>query len=263
MLEAAGLSFRTAPRFHNRVAWAERLRLNGGVERRGSIYVPHGDWRALEAAELCLLVGDHGSATASEPPAAPDVHADLIAIPPHVRTAWWAVAEHDPVDGHNAGYDRFVADVIEFLRFKQLALPDGCRLDVVASRPDQSSTRLSAAGTLAGLAFSASATAETTSGSRVVAVINLGDEGTYLVLLPLAPEAMAASLSENAAGSPGTAPRHELLDRFFRVFPAHPLVRVRLEPGDGLWLPSWGVVYDGWTHGKEDVDIILTIRTGA
>jgi hypothetical protein len=88
----------------------------------------------------------------------------------------------------------------------------------------------------------------------------LGDEATYIVLLELPPSALAARLeaageSEARALSPG-----HLVSRFFDLFPRQPLLRVLLEPGEGLWLSPWGVVHDGWTHGKRDLDVVLSIR---
>jgi hypothetical protein len=57
-------------------------------------------------------------------------------------------------------------------------------------------------------------------------------------------------------------PGRDLLCRFFTARPTYPLLSVRLEAGDGLWLPT-GVVYDVCTLDKREVDVALTILGAA
>jgi hypothetical protein len=89
-------------------------------------------------------------------------------------------------------------------------------------------------------------------------VINLGDEPTHLVLLNLAPAAMAAMLGRPGPGENEVDP--DLPRRFFAAFPDYPLIRVRLLAGDGLWLPPAGIVYDTCTLDQREVDVALTVR---
>jgi hypothetical protein len=183
----------------------------------------------------------------------------LLNLPSHVRREWWAIAEGEDAPTGDAGrYRAFVDGVIEFLRFKQVALPSRCRVDVAVSRPGQPSTRWDAgSGCPGGLNFNR----DTGSAAfdRVAGIINLGDEPTHLVLLNLAPSAMARMLG----GPTGSAPGPDLLRRFFTTRATYPLIRVRLEAGDGLWLPATGVVYDVCTLDKGEIDVALTIRGGA
>ena len=142
--------------------------------------------------------------------------------------------------------------MIEFLRFKEVALPSPCRVDVKVSRPGEPSTRWDAAsGSPGGLAFDGEGKGAF---DRLAGIINLGDEATHLVLLNLGPPAMA----EMAGRSGPSAPGPELLRRFFATAATYPLLRVRLEAGDGLWLPV-GIVYDGCTLDQREVDVALTI----
>jgi hypothetical protein len=94
-------------------------------------------------------------------------------------------------------------------------------------------------------------------------VINLGDEATRVVLLNLTPPLMGSLLAEQGQADATAAASTPLPARFFAAVPTYPLVGVRLDPGDGLWLPDCGVVYDGDTRGKQDIDIVLTIRCSA
>lgn len=181
----------------------------------------------------------------------------LLTLPPHVRRAWWALAEREEaLTPDDPRYRAFVDDVVAFLRFKRVPLPVRCRVDVVVSRPGQPSTRWDeASGRPVGLGFNVEPAAGAAR-DRVAGVINLGDEPTHLVLLNLAPAAMAAMLGLPTGSTAGG----NLLDRFCTAMPTYPVIRVRLDAGDGLWLPSLGVAYDVCTLDKREVDVALTIH---
>jgi len=253
MVLDAGLRFRVAPRFHCRAAWAERLRVNGGVVRGAAGVQPRDDWRPPTAGELALVVA--GEVAASSPPGGP--HLDLLVIPSHLRRRWWELAARSDAGGTAIpGFAAFVGEVVELLRFKRLPLPAACLADVVVSRPGQASTRLDeAGGRLAGFAFGSLAPARRAAHSAPVAAINLGDESARLVVLNLA----LAALRARRAG-PDAAAEAAVLDAFFAEHPAYPLIGVRLDPGEGLWLPTPPPAFDGWTIGKTDVDALLLLH---
>lgn len=257
----AGLIFRVAPFFHSRIDWTERLRVNGGVERDASRFYARDDWCAPTAAEMQRLLGK----VADQEAAVTATQVALVVVPQHVRAAWWRVAERaERLDGRLDGFDGFVGELLEFLRFKRLPLPARCRCEVTANRPGQRSTRVDADGAPLGLEFSASAPGHMP--ARACAVINLGDEDTHLVVLNLLRTDLEALLS--TGGAHRRAPLHDhnastcgngTLARFFTAMPDYPLVRVRLSPGDGLWLPSSNTAFDGWTVDKDDLDVVLTM----
>jgi hypothetical protein len=234
-----GIVLGVAPRFHARSGWTERLRLNGGVERARARFHPRGDWRPLAPAELALLLDE-------APAAADPLRASLLVLPAWLRAAWW-----DRVD--RAGYERFASELLGFLRFKALPLPALCEVRVTVSRPGQTGTRLDpTTGDLSGLAPSPSLP------GAEVAVINLGDEATHVVFLNLPPAAMGQMVCGRAGSSP-TLPLVDLVPWFFEARAAYPIVRIRLEPGEGLWFPAGDVVHDGWTCEKRELDVVLTI----
>ena len=247
-----GVTFRVAARFHCRAAWAERLLVNGGVERRGGRILPRDDWRPPAAEELRLLVADEQAPTAA------GAHFELLAIPAALRLRWWEIAEHDAAAGAPLpGYSEFVAEVLELLRFKRLPVPMACAADVVVSRPGQTSTRLARDRRgLAGFGFGSLAARATDRCDTPIALINLGDERSHLVVLNLGSEALRAQPAATAV--PAAADR--LLDAFFTRQPGYPLVQVRLDPGEGLWFPMPPPAFDGWTHGKTDLDAMLILR---
>jgi len=204
-----GIALGVAARFHVRSRWAERLRLNSGIERVDAGLHPRADWRPPTADELSVLVDE-------APPGVNPLRTNLLAIPARLRAAWW-----DHVD--QAGYERFASDLLDFLRFKDVSLPALCEIEVTVSRPDQTGTRLHEANNAGPLA-----------------VVNLGDEASHIVMSNLPPPAMA--------------------DGFFEARSAYPLVRIDLDPGEGLWFPPCGVICDGWTREKRELDVLLTIR---
>jgi len=247
-----GLTFRIAPRFHCRADWGQRLHVNGGITRRdGGIY-PRDDWQPASAEDLLrLLPNDQAAGSAG------GGTLDLLALPSHLRRAWWERAEQAEGSGApSAGYQGFVADLLEFLRFKRLPVPDRCAADVVASRPGQASTRLDGAGrALAGFAFGRLAPGRAAPGSIVpIAVINLGDERTHVVVLNLG----IATLRVRLGASEGSDAR--VLDTFLMRESGYPLIRVNLDPGEGLWFPSPPPAFDGWTIGKDDLDVMLVLQ---
>jgi len=259
----AGFSFCMAPRFHSRLTWQERLRINTGVEGDGCRFYPRDDWRPPSPAELALLVDDSARRRGSAEAALSSSQVGVLVIPAHIRAAWWTVVERADVSvGKLDGYETFVTALSEFLRFNRMPLPSRCSFEVVASRPDQRSTRVgSTTGELAGLGFSE--TQATGSFSRTLGIINLGDEATQVVLLNLPLRGMRAILATQGQADSMTMSAHDLLMRFFTILPTYPLVGVRLDPGDGLWLPDNGAVYDGDTRGKQEIDLVLTIRGDA
>lgn len=250
----SGIRLAVAPRFHGPASWRDRLALNSGVECLGDAFVPRSDWRPPSAEELTLIVAETAPAGTDDMLAA-DV-AGFIYIPSHVRRAWWDAAERsESFDGTVPGYERFVGHLVEFLRFKRLPFPEQCSFDVVASRPEQPSTRFDpVTGRLAGLAHSAGGSPPLAAPVRTLARINLGDEATHLVLCNIPLEPLPRAGDRGAASGDARA--------FFEGCREYPLVRLRLDPGDGLWLPASGAIHDGWTHGKKEPDIILTMSTG-
>jgi hypothetical protein len=254
-----GLAVTVAPRFHLPGAWPERLRVNSGVEARDGRFFPRGDWRPPAPEELALLAGGDGA-----PASADGFRAEALSlfhVPEHLRRRWWDLAarQANPAGIDAAEFEAFLRAVVDFCRFKGLPLPRTCAFDVVVTAPGRASTRVdAAAGCLAGLAFDLPPTEGTA--PRPLGAVNLGDEATSLVFLNL-PAARLQDKLHAAPGSPGDYPTPgELARRFLSSFPAYPLVRVLLAPGDGYWLPAGGIVADGYTVDKQEPDVLLLIR---
>lgn len=242
----AGIRLATAPRFHSDVPWPERLAVNGGVTASVDGVVPHDDWGPVDDVASTRLLGDGGEGE----------RVDLFTIPPHLHEAWWHDAADlaDPADGAEtaaaAALATFAAALGRFLAFKGRPLPEAARLEVVASEPGRRTTRIvgnhdagwSTPGTAAG---------------ATVAVANLGDEATHVVLLNLGRKALAEALGHAATPGPSVG---ALARVFLDARPRYPLVRVRLDPRDGLLLPPRGIAFGGWTVDKHEIDVMLAVR---
>lgn len=223
---APGLRLAIAPRFHVRADWQTRLQINGGVEPKGNALLARSDWRELTEEELTQVMATSGAVGAGV--------AQLFNLPSHVAALWWEAAEAVDTAGGGASYERFVGQVVELLQFKQMPLPESCGFDVRVSQPGMRSTRLDArSGDAGGLAVSPIGDA----GRRTLAWINLGDEATHVVMANIVETPLA----------------------FLAANPDYPLLRLRLESGEGLWFPTLAVAHDGDTVGKLDIDAVLTL----
>jgi len=230
--------FAVVPRFLTPGAWSERLARSGGaeVDSAGRVHL-RDDWTAID--DVAALVDELSGRDAVLPP----THLGVLEIPTRLRKAWWVEAERaGAVSG--ATFEKVFADIVEFLRFKRVPLPDRVSLEVTVSAPDASSA--SGAGLGVG-------------GRQPLGLVNLGDEPSHVVLLDLPPRTLAARL---AAAADELAPT-ELVARYLRRFPQEPFLRVRLAPGEGLWLSPRGVVHDRYTRGKRDLDVFLSIGGAA
>jgi hypothetical protein len=248
--------FAVAPRFSLSQSFAGRLDCNGGVERGKGGMHPRDDWRPLDEAELASLVTAIPGRDAVLSPA----HLGLAQLPERLRSAWWAQAEKSGVSqSAGRGFERAFSEIVEFLRFKRLPLPERVSLEVAVSVPGLPSTRVGSDGALRGLGFGERPAAENAPGRQPLAIFNLGDEASYVALLELPPATLARRL-EGAGAAParGLSPS-ELASRYFEAVPQQRLLRLRLDPGEGLWLSPFGVVHDGWTRGKRDLDVTLSV----
>lgn len=272
-----GWRFAAAPRFHLDANWSARLTIGAGVEEQNGAYFPRGPWRPPTSNELALLVAgppvpppgvlpmlDEASAPVPAAVANPDEAISLFQIPGHLRDAWWALLDSAAdAGGSIQGFDRFAAQVSEFLAFKRLNPPAAAQMDALVTAAGERSIRRNAAtGGAAGLGPTAAPWTPWPLGvpeSRVWGAVNLGDEDTALVVLNLTLSALAAELARKFPVEPPPATVGALVARFLRAFPDYPPTRLRLGSGEGCRLPPSGVILDGDPSGKQEPDVLLII----
>jgi hypothetical protein len=256
-----GCRFVVAPRFHLPADWPRRLLVGAGVDQTDGGFIPRPSWRSLTTDELAVLVP-----TSAEPAPLEELGSCicLFNLPRHLRAAWWNLLEQAaPVlgDGRVPGLEAFVSQVVDFLAFKDLAVPEGARCDVVVNKPGQPfDCHLEAEFPLGLPCNPASRSGTEEPGRRRLwGGINLGDEPTSIVLINLSCRQLEAELR---CRSPDQAPLTavgDLVEQFLRSCPDYPTVRLILGPGEGYRLPRDGLVLVGHLGDKQEPDVLLLI----
>jgi hypothetical protein len=245
---AAGFRLSVAPRFHSPVAWSDRLRINSGTQWLGGVFIARPAWRAPSPAELQRLLAPDEAATDQD---FSNEGLTLFGIPEHLRRTWWDTAAQEVAEGNAAGpgSQAFTRALGEFLAYKGWPFPLAAACDLILSETGQPSTRLDpATGNPGGLAVVPAA--------PVWGVLNLGDEATALHFVNLS-LAQCRELLRPGGQLADVRPA-----RFFEQFPDYPLVRLQLEPGEAVRFPGGGLFWDSSTVGKDDLDVLLIVRSG-
>jgi hypothetical protein len=222
--------FSIAPRFASLLAWPARLQVGqgGSSSERREATTPN--WRPASELDCGLLVANETNDESWRR----DVC--LFSIPEHLRAKWWELAARqiETLPARIDGMEPFARAVVDFAQFKRVPLPRQCAFDVTLSSPLDEPT---APMTLAAVICSRAAD-ESSANSSVIARINLGDERTSLIFW-------------NAA-SPGGEFQSLAIDG--------PLVRLILDPGEGIWLPSRDIFCSVDRTGKTDLDVWLLLK---
>jgi hypothetical protein len=87
-----------------------------------------------------------------------------------------------------------------------------------------------------------------------VVAINLGSSERYLLAVDRSAHWATEHLGE-AVGEGSTI--EEIKDGFFEALPAYPVLRVRVEPGQGYFCNPQSVIHDGEANDSGQVDVAL------
>jgi hypothetical protein len=260
-----GCRFAVAPHFHLSADWPRRLLVGDGLEEIDGCFFPRPSWRPPTAGELAGLLPN-----SAEPAIPEELEACvcLFHLPTHLRSAWWDLLEQaagDLGDGCLPGFNTYVSQVVAFLAFKGLPVPDGASCDVVVSQPGQQLVpRELQANRPRGLRCSLAPWApwpgaEEPCRPRLWGGINLGDEPTSVVLINLPCRQLDGELRRRFPQWAAPATVGELVGQFLRTCPDYPPVRLTLGPGEGYRLPKAGVILDGYLRDKQEPDVLLLI----
>ncbi len=258
-----GYRLTIAPRFPLSTSWTDRVLISPGTERAGGGFFPREPWRSASEEELRILVDD-------SPEDASEHLSDYFAIyqlPQHLLSLWWEFlsASRESSNGIE-GFDEFSCEVCNFLDFKNISVPREATLDLLANQPGERTIGWDfATNGRTGLAFNLSPqtpwpTDQEKKKSRLSGLINLGLEPVVLTFLNLSPRTMAQELAgdRDAISTPTTV--EELGQRFLQTFPDHPVIGLKMVPGEGCSLPADGMLVDGWLGGSTDPALFLLIR---
>jgi hypothetical protein len=204
------------------------------------------------------------------PECRPEKDADagcLFQIPGHLRAAWWELLGRSVTAGDAAllGFEDFTGQVVEFLRFKHLDMPHGVQMEAVVTAAGRCSMRSDPeTGAPAGLGPSLApwAVCSPPAGAalpRLWAVVNFGDEDTWLVLVAVSIRGLAGNLALRHPGQPPPTTVGELVGWLLRGSPDCPPIWLQLGPGEGLRLPAGGMILDADATDKREPDVLLLI----
>jgi hypothetical protein len=88
--------------------------------------------------------------------------------------------------------------------------------------------------------------------------LNLGDEPRYLLFINLSLDQIEAMLDEarvTYTESPGEPPLSAFRAAFMSTFDDYPVLKLRIDPGQGYLAPTENVIHDGCTEGRATFDI--------
>jgi len=257
-----GYRFCMAPRFANGLAWNERLQVDDGMTRAEPGLPPERSWHPASESERSVLVASETSADAWRK----DVC--LFAIPEHLRAKWWQMAARQ-VEKLPAGLDGmepFARAIADFAQFKGVPLPPQCAFEVTLTSPADPPGSTSAGAieaTTAGDVLQRSRRAGAVAPSApVIARVNLGDERTALIFLNLRGSRITEMVNDQRESRKAAIATEEgdPVCSFLAHFPDYPLVRLFLDPGEGVWLPDADVIYADDRSGKQDIDVWLVLK---
>jgi hypothetical protein len=265
MILQPGVRFVVAPYFHLQADWPLRLLVGAGVEESDRGFIPLNCWRPPSAHELSLLTRVSNGPTSVEDL---DTSVCLFQLPEHLCSAWWKLLDQTSEmrgNGRLPGFDTFVRQIVDYMVFKRLPVPEGASCDVIVGSSGQNfGTWELHAGHTAGLRCDMAAAApwpgdDGFQGRRLWAGINLGDEETSIVIINLFCRQLQAELHRQLPEQPSPATVGELVRQFLRACSDYPTVRLILKPGEGYRIPRGGLILDSYPKDKKEPDVMLTI----
>src|SRR5262249_25726363 len=147
-----------------------RLLVGTGVEEVDGCFFPQPSWRPPTADELAVLVRP---ADGPAPPEELETSVCLFQLPQHLGAEGGKLLGQAAGllgDGRLPGFETFVSQLVEFLAFKHLPVPEGARCTVVVSKSGQRCVLLGQ---------------EAQGPVGLWGGVNLGDEETSIVLINL------------------------------------------------------------------------------
>jgi hypothetical protein len=253
----------------------DRLALSSGTQPVGSLalsdyrdtaFVPRSPWREPGSQERRLLL-------AAEPPVSIGSHITLVRVPDEVM-AHFAALRHrlhsrSSVDELRAWLDQhpFTAacDALEesfriYLRSEFQLMEGG---GIVCRETGLPTTTTNDTGKYIGLHvdswYRAKLHERANAPNRIS--INLGLKTRFLLYINLPLASIAALALEQYPTDSRLRENHDGLHRLFMShFGSYPVVRMRLDPGEGYIAPTENLIHDATTPGKKAPDVQYRVR---
>jgi hypothetical protein len=239
----SGIKISVRPHFRPTLLTEVELYLNSGFERWQSCFRARQDWRPPNQEELRLL-----TAPEANQPGVQSDQIELLEIPGHLHQQWPAIERKLAIETDNPSqeYDRFVAGLASFFRFKKVHV-ENCLFTVMAAGSWHRSAfrRFHSPGGL---------NVGTAEESPLLA-LNLGDGPAALLILNLPIRRMRELMA--ARGVTEELPSR-ITQQFLELFSGYPLIRLVLPTRHGVRFFPDAIVHDG-DIAKNEVDILLRI----
>ena len=257
----------------------DRLALSSGTRPASSsalsgyddtAFVPRGPWRDPSSQEQRLLL-------AAEPPVSIGCHITLVRAPDEVMAHFAALRER--VDGCNSldelrawlhehpcttGCDAMLEFAQTYLRSEQPLIEEGA---IVCRAPGSPTATPDGTGAYIGLHLDSwyrAKLAERANAPNRFS-INLGLTTRFFLYINLPLAAIGALADEQYPFDSGVRDAqhespHGLPRLFLSHFGSYPVVRVRLDPGEGYIGPTENLIHDWSTPGKKVPDVQFRVR---
>jgi len=256
---APGLTIRPWRHFFGTFRLADRLLVHRSlrVVSHGVVLAGHGDTARPE--EVALLDG----AVHPDRPAI-----DVFTTPRSLRARFAALDADALPGGVGAGIDSpsaewtgFSTEVASFFAHVRAPLGAPFRL-MLEARDPSAALPLWSSGSCREVMDAASAPrAGAADGPAAAAHVNLGDEPLALLLWNQPVPAMASLLAHAGESAPEKA--SDVALRFVERFPACPVPRLTLLPGDGVFVPVGLVAHEMNPFEADELAVLLTAIPGA
>jgi hypothetical protein len=253
----------------------DRLTLSSGTRPVGSLglsgyrdtaFIPRGPWREPSNLERRLLL-------AAEPPVNIGAHVTVIRAPDEVLMQFDELRDRVHHYGSAddvrslllenpcaAGCDAMMEFARTYLRSEQPLIEVG---SVACKATGLPTSTTDDTGTYVGLHldnwYRAELDARENAPNRIS--INLGTTARYFLYINLPLAAIGAlTFQQCPSDSRIHDTQHGLRAVFMSHFRAYPVVRIRLDPGEGYIAPTENLIHDGTTPGEHGSDIQYRVR---
>ena len=244
---------------HHARAWQPEacLSINSGVVTENGNNFPRDDWRPLSQEELEIL-------TQSDKDTGYRHSLQLFNIPDRLHELFWDLDLEQVVRQLNnqvlvKSYGDFVDQLAEFLRFIEAPVPRRCEFQTMISALGQRSTRVDPSNKNT-LGLKADRCYQE-AGELMAASVNMGDETRSMVWLNLCPLLMRNVLERQNKKKiyKDEASLRNMVNNFLAEFPQYPILRLNIEPGQGIFFPFNCFIYDGYTMEMDGPDFNIMI----
>jgi hypothetical protein len=253
--------FIISPHRHYAGSWqpASRLSLNEGILCLNESFFPREDWRILSDAELAVL-------TCADSHQSLELRLQVFTIPNRLYRAFWELdldhiaASSGLVNGTLTSSEPFTEQLADFLRFIDAPLARRCSFRMIITAQGLPSTTYDPVERrYLGLRLAPHSGLPR---SLCSAEINFGEEPRAVVCVNLPPESMLELLltSGRMPDLPAMPAAEATATAFMSASPDYPVIRLRLDPGEGYFAPLHRLVHDGYTRDMAGPDFNLVVE---